>query len=385
MHLRPFHRSLVLVRGLSSAILGAAASAFLFLGSGALASHPKAPVALSQRNSDLTALCSACIAAEGPEVELTASSDTATCGAVGYRLELEVQPTSVAFTNTPTHATPAIVKPACAQVRYPWTKITGLSPQLAYKWQARERSATAGPWVPFNAGATGFITGLPPANALAFASGSQTLGAGKCSGATLVQHHVMGVPANVPSDRVIALWSSSGTTTFYTEPFCVTPVGGSTMPAVTMGAGTSGVTFYWKSTTSGPLTLVADTAGAAWADQSQTVNPGPPARLAIIDGNVSLIPGVCSSPKVVQSQDVSGNPAPPIGSPFVVTLSSSSPSSAFYSDGACSAQVSSITIPAARPPRPSTGMTRCRDPGRSPPAPPGSRLDFRTIRSAPCW
>jgi hypothetical protein len=138
------------------------------------------PSSLAQRNSDGTALCAGCTVTQGTEVELTARSDLNSCNGETYNLEFEIRPTAQAFTNVPTHGSPALTKPSCIYQTYTYTRISGLATGTAYKWQVREKDATTGQvsgWVYYNGGATAFTTGATVPNRMAITSAAQTRGA----------------------------------------------------------------------------------------------------------------------------------------------------------------------------------------------------------------
>src|SRR5262245_57268376 len=140
------HRSAVLSRALAFGLLVAPLLAH--------ASHALPPLALSQRNTDGSPLCAGCTTTSGPEVDITAASDPATCGG-SYVLEIEVRTVGSSFSGVPTHSSAPMVKPGCSQVTYPLTRISGLSSGVSYKWQVRERTGSVGAWVAFNNGNVG--------------------------------------------------------------------------------------------------------------------------------------------------------------------------------------------------------------------------------------
>jgi hypothetical protein len=124
-------------------------------------SHSTTLTLLTQQNSDGTALAVGGMATTGA-VLLTGTSDAATCASTSiYRLEVEVQPLTTPFTNTPNYLGPLMTKPSCVAQAYPAIMVSGL-PSGDYHWQAREMASTAGPWVQFAAGALAFTTGPAP-------------------------------------------------------------------------------------------------------------------------------------------------------------------------------------------------------------------------------
>lgn len=206
--------------GVRSAVVSGVALV-LCLPAPAWASHGLAVIDLKQQNTDATTLCTGCTA-KASSVQVTASSASGTCGAT-YWLDIEVRPTSAAFTGTPTHRSATINKTSCVVTPYPWTTLRSMTPSY-YKWQARERVSTGstGPWVAFVDGTLAFGVSGPPTQ-LSFSTAEQTLTAGTCSAvATVEVQDASGVRANVTSATALALSSTSGTTAFYADAGCTT-------------------------------------------------------------------------------------------------------------------------------------------------------------------
>jgi len=311
----------------------------------AWASHPSNPVLLAQQNGDATGIDGG-VTAEGREILLTATSDATTCNYSPYHLEFEVRPISQGFSNVPTHYSASITKASCAQQQFPWTRITGLTEGVAYKWQVHEVNMfgyTSG-WVLYNSGGTAFTTGALPANHLQFTSAASLPTAGTCAGPSTVQlQNAGGAPVTVGTTTSVPVFQSSDVLPavgFYSDATCDAGIS-----ATSMAAGTSTAGFYWRSTRSGAISLGADIKGGLWALQGQTVNPGPAVALVFIDPNYTGYLGTCQNARTVQLQDSYGNPAPS-GAGTAVALTSSSPTVAFYSDASCTLPISSVTITA---------------------------------------
>jgi hypothetical protein len=343
-HLRMRHLPKMPSAGVLQACLFACA---LLLPTAVLATHAVPPVNLTQRNANGSALATGGTTAEGPEVELTASSDSPTCdSATTYWLEFEVIPATSAFTGAPTHQSPTMVKGSCSVVQYPWAKIFGLVTGTTYKWQVRERlgNGAIGTWVLFNAGNAAFTVGPSPGNQLAFTSSSQTLTVGTCSALTTVQlRDSSNNPMNAASNLAVALSASSTNVQFFSDAGCTTQV-----TSRTIAAGTSSTSFYWSSTFTGTLFLNADAPAVVWADQAQTLNPGPPSKLVFANTNTSTIIGACSAARNVQTQDVGNNPSPVSSNTLVSLSASSSTTLRFYSDSGCTTEVTQATIAAGQ-------------------------------------
>src|SRR4029077_17808376 len=125
------------------------------------------------------------------------------------------------------------------------------------------RDATAG-----SPTLTGTVAGLPAAtqgetvnaaapSKLVFISAPQTLVAGSCSGAaTLRTQGAFNNNANVAAATSVALSSTSTGGSFYTDAACTAAAA-----SVTIGAGPSSQTFYFKDTRTGTPTLTGSAAG----------------------------------------------------------------------------------------------------------------------------
>lgn len=123
----------------------------------ALGSHAVPPEVLTQSQLDGGPIAPGAIAV-GNAVWLKASSSSQTCdSATYYWLDLELRQVGVPFTGTPNYDGGVLAgKASCALTPYPGATITGL-PSGQYRWQARERTASASTWVPFGDGGIAFV------------------------------------------------------------------------------------------------------------------------------------------------------------------------------------------------------------------------------------
>lgn len=186
-------------------------------------------------------------------------------------------------------------------------------------------------------GATSSAFDITPAAAskLVFVSSSQTLIAGACSGAITIQtQDPFSNVSNVASNTPVTL---SGTgLSFFSDSSCTTSI-----PNLSIASGTSSGTAYFTGTVAGVQALAASAGGLTGASQNQTINPGPPAKIAFISAIQNLEAGACSAAVTVQSRD-SYNNASPVTADEAVALSASH--GAIYSDASCSSSTASITI-----------------------------------------
>jgi hypothetical protein len=107
---------------------------------------------------------------------------------------------------------------------------------------------------------------------LAFTTTTQTIDAGTVSGIiTLQTQDTSSNPYNVTADTVINLTSSSANGTFYSDAEGLNPI-----TLVTIKAGESSASFYYKDTTAGSPTITgAESPSQGWitATQHETINP----------------------------------------------------------------------------------------------------------------
>jgi len=111
-----------------------------------------------------------------------------------------------------------------------------------------------------------------PTNKIVFATAAQMITAGEASAVMTIQtQDASSNPVNVPSDMTITLSSTSGT-----GKFSLSASPWSDITSVTITAGSSIASFYYKDTTAGTPTITAsESPSQGWVDaaQEQAVNP----------------------------------------------------------------------------------------------------------------
>lgn len=108
-------------------------------------------------------------------------------------------------------------------------------------------------------------------------SAPQTINAGERTGAVRVQlQDAGGQPVNSTGDTTVNLNSANITGKFYDSPS-----GGLEISSVTISSGTSYTDFYYEDTKSGTVTITVSSTGLTGGNQTVTVNPGVPAKLAL--------------------------------------------------------------------------------------------------------
>lgn len=101
-----------------------------------------------------------------------------------------------------------------------------------------------------------------------FSTSAQTILAGNCSGVTTVAHYnANNVLTNVASNLTVNLSSGSGSTTFYSDLNCVTPI-----TSITIASGTSSSSFYFVNTAVQSITLTASATNYSNVAQNETIN-----------------------------------------------------------------------------------------------------------------
>ena len=154
---------------------------------------------------------------------------------------------------------------------------TGQSSRVLYV-----RGTSAGS-VTVTASRTGFTNGtlavtVNPAapTQLTYQTASQTVEAGSCSGITAVQvRDAFGNAVPVSANTQITLTGSTMNLTFYSDAGCTNPA-----TALTVPAGQSSVSFYFRDHTVESVTITASSPGLTSATQSQTIRPVPPTELS---------------------------------------------------------------------------------------------------------
>jgi len=184
-------------------------------------------------------------------------------------------------------------------------------------------------------------TGGGPVKLAFVPAGGQTINAGACSAAVVVQaQDGSSVPANVTSATTVSLSvSPTAGFGFYSDPGC-----SSSISSVTILVGTSTApNFYFKDNTSGSYLVTAAAAGLISANQTETINPLAAAKLALLTGPFTVPAGACTA-NTVQRQDTYSNPVIS-GTTTTVNLTATAPAGfAFYSDSACSSGIAFINI-----------------------------------------
>ncbi|MBN1207713.1 MAG: putative metal-binding motif-containing protein [Myxococcaceae bacterium] len=174
-------------------------------------------------------------------------------------------------------------------------------------------------------------------NQLVFQSPPRAATAGACSMAVQVQSQdAQGNPKPAAAATQIQLQADPDVGfLFYSDSMCNTPA-----TNVTLAAGTSTASFYFRGTRAGSVTVAITATGYTGGTQAQTINPGPPSAL-VFTGPTSAQAGGCSA-FTVEVRDAHGNPTT-TGSDRQVNLSATG-GVTFFSNSGCSNSVTTVTI-----------------------------------------
>ena len=268
-----------------------------------LANVPNAPTALLQFQSDgSTSLPLGGVTAANSVVLKATVSDPDVGQSV--QLEVEVKPTSVAFTNVPNYSSTAVTSPAQATV-----SVGPLSNNTDYHWQARAKDVTnrTGAWVSFPQptpnpeNQADFSVQQPPSE-LFFSSqppASTTAGAVMAPAIQVaardINHNVStGFTGNV----VMTLENAPGAS-----------LSGPTTVAAVNGVATFNNLFITKAGSGYVLRATTSAPSLTQTSSSFTIAPAAPAQLVFTVQPSNATAGVAIAPAIqVSGQDTYGNP-----------------------------------------------------------------------------
>ena len=170
---------------------------------------------------------------------------------------------------------------------------------------------------------------------LAFTSTAFAILTGTCSSTVSVQiQNANGSAATLATATVLNLSSNSGTGKFFSDAACTMQI---TTATIAAGSSTASL-FYDDTTISSPVITVAST-GLTSVTQAETIT-----GLRFGSAAFSVPVNTCSTAISVQSANASsGNPTS-LTQATTINLSSSPNSGKFYSDAACTNQITSTTI-----------------------------------------
>jgi hypothetical protein len=180
------------------------------------------------------------------------------------------------------------------------------------------------------------------ATRLAFLTPPRGAAAGSCSDElTLQAQDSAGLAVASAGAVQVALTAtpSAGFAT-YSDAAC-------SVPATTLqiGASQSTAGFHFRGTLAASVIVTAASPSLTGVQQTESVGPAPPARVAIASRPQAVAAGTCSRSVDLRVEDAHGN-ASPVGVPLSVALSGApSAGLGFYADAACTRAISAVEVP----------------------------------------
>jgi hypothetical protein len=175
---------------------------------------------------------------------------------------------------------------------------------------------------------------------LAFTTAAQLINAGLCSTGFMVQtQDSFGNPTTAGTSVFLSTTSSGGA--IYSDAACTTATA-----SITISAGASTVSFFYKDTIIGSPTITASATAFTGATQTESIVAPGPVKLVFATVSQTLIANVCSSALTLQSRNSAGIPTDVVAN-TVASLSTNSTSGTFYSDSSCTSAITTVTIAAS--------------------------------------
>lgn len=180
-------------------------------------------------------------------------------------------------------------------------------------------------------------------------NGAANPGINTCAAYAVITQSNSGSSVDVSSDLTISL-SGAGGGAFYTDSSCTNAAA-----SVVVSTGSSVKPFYFKTADAGSFLFVASASGLSVATQAVTVSSagggggGPtyvPIKL-LVSGPTEVLTSSCGGQYTVSAAD-SNNQVVPVQTTEVVTLTNGAGNGLFYSDSACSSQITSLTFTAGQ-------------------------------------
>ncbi len=188
------------------------------------------------------------------------------------------------------------------------------------------------------------LEAIVPAGAerLVFLTAAQTKITGECSTeARLEIRDAFGNPSPVAAAASVALEASpAGGLELFAGPGCA-----ASASALSVAPGEARASFSFKGRAEGSYTVTASSPGLQSAQQTETILPPLPDRLAFVTDPQALIAGRCSAALTVEARDPNEVPRD-VGADTPVALASAGPGITFFRDAACATVVASVQLAA---------------------------------------
>ncbi len=176
---------------------------------------------------------------------------------------------------------------------------------------------------------------------LAFLGAPQTVPAGACSGVvTLQSQDVYGNASPVGAATALA-FSANPTAGFgfFTDAGCT-----ASATALSLPAGASSATLFFRGVTAGPVQLTASSAGLSPATQQHALTVAPASAIAFTSQPVPVAAGGCSAEVRVHTQDAYGNASVPASAVSATPSASPAPGVTFFADPGCNTPLVSLPL-----------------------------------------
>ncbi len=172
---------------------------------------------------------------------------------------------------------------------------------------------------------------------LAFTSTAFAILTGTCSSTISVQiQNANGSAATLATATVLNLSSNSGTGKFFSNSTCTTQIPAAT---ITIAAGSSTANFFYDDTTIGSPVITVASTGLNSVTQTEAITS---LRFGTVAFSVQV--NTCSSAISLQSANAPGMAPTSLTLATTINLSSSSANGKFFSDAACTMQITSTVI-----------------------------------------
>ena len=176
---------------------------------------------------------------------------------------------------------------------------------------------------------------------LVFVGNTLTQNSGDCGILTIGSEDVAGNVYTTPAAVTVNLSSSATTGAFYADNACATAI-----TTIQEPSGSSTIAVYYKDTAAGTPTLsAAEGSSLGWVGASQTAQINVVTSLAFTNAPLSEAVGACGA-LTVQTEGAGGAAANVAAAATIKFSSSNVTTGLFYSDAACTAQITQAAIAA---------------------------------------
>jgi len=168
---------------------------------------------------------------------------------------------------------------------------------------------------------------------LTFVSPVQTVAAGQCSAAAVIEaRDANGSAAPVATNTALTLAALPGSNFgFFSDAAC-----SSSASLVTMAAGSSRATFYFRGTAARSVRLTVSATALQSATQTENIVAAAPTSLVFITSAQILQAGACSARVDLETRDAYGNSSPVPSQTPAALLAQASSGLSFFTEAACS-------------------------------------------------